>query len=94
MTAFLPILKAKEQKKHMQGGRWQSGSVEKDKKLDTNIERTSGKSGSVEKIGFGLAQKDRKKEKTGGGGRKWGRTEEKERRWWELKLEREGGMEG
>lgn len=47
----------------MQGGDGRVG-VWKRIKLDTNTERTSGKSGSVEKIGFGLAQKDRKKEKS------------------------------
>lgn len=43
-------------------GKRKSGSMVKDKKLDTKTERTSGKSGSVEKIGFGLAQKNRTNE--------------------------------
>lgn len=43
-------------------GTRKSGSMVKDKKLDTKTERTSGKSGSVEKIGFGLAQKNRRNE--------------------------------
>lgn len=54
-------------------GRRKSGSMVKDKKLDTKTERTSGKSGSVEKIGFGLAQKKRNEGKEEVEGREGGR---------------------
>lgn len=55
-------------------GRRKSGSMVKDKKLDTKTERTSGKSGSVEKIGFGLAQKKRNEGKEEVEGREGGRV--------------------
>lgn len=37
--------------------------MDEDKKLDAKTERASGKSGSVEEIGFGLTQKDSKGQK-------------------------------
>lgn len=73
-------------------GRRKSGSMVKDKKLDTKTERTSGKSGSVEKIGFGLAQKNRRNEgKEEVEGREGGRGSTGGG---QLGLEREGRIEG
>lgn len=61
--------------------------MEEEKKLDAKTESASGKSGSVEEIGFGLTQKDKRnegKEVVGGseGGRQRG----------ELGWEWEGGI--
>lgn len=73
-------------------GRRKSGSMVKDKKLDTKTERTSGKSGSVEKIGFGLAQKKRNEGKEEVEGREGGRV--RGGGGGQLGLEREGRIEG
>lgn len=42
-----------------------SGSAEEEKKQDAKAERASGKSGSVEEIGFGVALQDKGKDGTG-----------------------------
>lgn len=67
--------------------------MEEDKKLDAKTERASGKSGSVEEIGFGLAQKDKRNEgKEEVGGSEGGRQGEAGEKAEELEGEREGGI--
>lgn len=54
--------------------------MQEDQKLDAKSERASGKSGSAEEIGFGLAQKDKSNDgKNAVGGREGGRQERLER---------------
>ena len=69
--------------------------MEEDKKPDVTNERVSGKSGSVEEIGFGLSQKDRRNEvEEAMVGIEGGRQREKAEEGGQFRCEWEGGMEG
>lgn len=68
-----------------------SGSTEEDGKQDAKTEKKmSGKSRSVEEIGFGVALKDKRKDDESEGGRYGGKNSREEAGVWEKNWKKNG----